>query len=210
MNNNILYVYAHFDDEIFSIGTILKQLSQHKKITLLFICNEHDGRKAILENNIKKYPDLDYIFLEYKQLTLHTLSKNQEENIKSDISFLINDRDINTVYTHFKYDIHSDHRAVSNLVRVVCRADRSSINELYETYTPGSSEYGDSFNISNWTNIVDVTDYQIDKNNYIDTYEDHLKCSISKTSIQKASAYFGMLYNKQFVEIFKLIYKKEN
>lgn len=205
-----LFIFAHYDDEVFSIGTIAKMLDNNQEVNILIICGNgyslEDERKYIFDKHAKELGIKTYS-LKYFDLTLNDLKFDVTREIKSSISRLIYDLGITKVYTNSSNDLHDDHKIVSTWVRTVCRPLNTKIKALYECYISGANEYGT--NDSTFNTIVDISNYQDMKYDYMKDYKDYLKNGSSKEVSNTHSRYIGSLYGMDYAEIFKLIWKRE-
>jgi len=207
---NILFVFAHFDDESFSAGTIKKLVTEGNNVSILIICGNgkdlEDDRKDIFQKNISLL-GCDGSFLNYFDLTLDDLKEDVKREIKDSLTNLILSEKIDIVYTNNADDMHSDHKAVSALVRTVCRPSITNIKSLYECYISGATEFGSY--LWNYNTIIDITYYANPKGQCLKNYDKYLKGASSHEASMNHSRYIGSLYNMNYAETFKLIWHKE-
>ena len=205
---NILYVLAHFDDETFSSGTIIKQVREGHNVNVLIICGNgadlNDDRYSIFNTNMSLIKATGYS-LKYFDLTLRDLKEDIKIEIKKSIEKFINNHQIDIVYTNHGGDLHSDHQVVSEMIRVVCRP-YSNIEALYECYVPGAAEYGKGVN--NFNTIVDITEIANLKSQCVLNYKNYLKNGSSHDTCMLQSQYIGSLYGFKYAEHFKMIWQK--
>lgn len=212
---NILFVLAHMDDEVYSSGTIMKLIEDGHKVHLLTICGK--GRSIDVHetaNRIKALKKIQesvgftkFAVLEYYDLSLGYLTSTDCENIKYMINQEIKSYKIDWVFTNHSNDQHLDHRTVSELVRLCCREDRSSVKKLYECYIPGSTERGTD-GIKNFNTVIEIDKYVQRKREFLKLYGTELSASNNADSTIIGNMYFGKLNGCNHAEIFKLIYSK--
>jgi LmbE family N-acetylglucosaminyl deacetylase len=207
----ILFVLAHMDDEIYHAGTISKLREQGHKVYLFTVCGQGRKDDEQYEKRFKAYDKVvKLLFDGYKSLNLYdlTLTHEDEKLIKHNLGNFIYSYDIDTVYTHFKHDLHDEHKLVSKCVRTECRPATSKVCELYECYTPGSTEYGGNFNIDEWNEFININKYLTLKVDIMKLYNNELKGANTVDSTLDCNSYFARLYNQSYTEIFKCIYRK--
>ena len=212
---NILFVLAHMDDEVYSSGTIMKLIEDGHNIHLLTICGlgrsveKHTNHSRIQAwKKIGKELKLsNQISLEFYDLSLKNLNESDELLVKLTIEREIKTRGIDWVFTNCSEDQHSDHRIVSEITRLCCREDRSSIKKLIECYIPGSTERGKE-NINNFNISIGIDKYVAKKREFLKLYGTELSNSNSVDSTMIGNMYFGNLSGQGSAEIFKLVYEK--
>ena len=135
-NKNILFIYAHIDDEtILSYGTLAK-LSKDNNVLLVTLCG--NGR----ENNYKKDRVKQYCQICRKININHTsLAENDLALDKNKISNYLNNCILSfkpdIVFTHSQKDLHFEHRLVAEQVLLNCRnIPNSTVKSLYTTVSP--------------------------------------------------------------------------
>ena len=208
----VLFVMSHMDDESYQAGTILKLKQEGFKIVLVTVCGL--GRKNDKNNQerLKTYNEnCEILFDKRISLNYHDLfinSDKKKKSIEKKIRKVITEYKVNWVFTHFNKDQHQDHRIVSDIVTLLCRPDRTDIDSFCYCYTPGSTERGENFNISEWTFICDITKYFQMKNEMLKKYGKELKGIGNSLNSFSIYNYFGELYNCSFAEIFKTVYTK--
>jgi hypothetical protein len=211
---NILFVFAHYDDESYSAGTIKKLIEQGHQVYILIVCGNgaylNDGRSTIFKENLKKFGSgCEGYSLKYFDLTLNDLMESVKNDIKKNISKFIEDKNIDEVYTNNGDDLHFDHEEVSQMVKIVCRpGSNQPVKKLYECYVAGAAEYGLE-GICGFNHFTDISAYQSFKESILMSYSNYLKNGSSIKNAINVSEYMGGLYNMKFAEMFKLVWSKE-
>jgi len=209
MKQNILFVLAHYDDESFSAGTIKKLKDLGHNIYILIVCGNgnslDDNRKLIFLEQCKIL-DIPSFHLKFFDLTLIDLDEALKNNIKRNVLEVIDDYKIDIVYTNYSGDLHSDHKEVSNMVRVVCRPSVTHIKKLYECYIPGAMENG-QYKLFN--TIVNITENINFKSQWILNYKASLTSMDYHKISMTQSQYIGSLNQFKYAEMFELIWSKE-
>lgn len=211
---NILFVFAHMDDEVYSLGTMLKLKKEGHNIFIITVCG--NGRAAELHTNYprrKAWEAVNLLFdiddpkgFGFYDLYLAHIPVEKEHEIKVIISREIKNKKINYVFTNNSGDQHQDHKKISELVRLCCREDNTTIEKLYECYVPGTCERGEG--IKDFNVAIEVSEFIDEKKKYLSMYGNELKNSNTIESTIAGNLYFGRLYNCQFAEIFKLVYSR--
>ena len=208
---NVLFILAHYDDESFSIGTILRMRNAGYKVHVKIVCGNgyhlDDTRIAAFANKMHQL-NIGYSIMGYFDLTLNDLNHTTVViNMKEHLSQFIEEGDYDTIFTNHGGDHHKDHQFVSDIVRTVCRPGTSkAVKALYECYVPGSTELGEGTNKFN--TIIDIGVYEASILDYQSMYKNDLKGSTSIESAEAARYYFGKMYGFGSVEIFKCIFDK--
>lgn len=116
---NVLAIGAHFDDvELGCAGTLAKHRAQGDRVIVLVVTHSkydnHDGKvirkkeKAFMEG--KKAANI----LDYELICSNYETKQVKFGYRliEDINRVIDDNDIDLIYTHWDHDIHQDHQAI--------------------------------------------------------------------------------------------------
>lgn len=202
MNKNILVVLSHLDDEIYVLGLMLKLKEEGYNIHFLTICGKgllKDNKEDQLHRINNYYNIINNHFtsdiLDYNDLTLTYNTRHDDEFIKEKINHLINKHEIDTVVTHYYNDMHSDHKKVSELVRVVCRPYVSRVKKLLGCYIPGNHQ-----ELNNFNTVVDIS-----ANIELITTYAHNYNRLRHLPGYNNSAYFA---DNRAVELYHLYYEK--
>lgn len=212
---NILFILAHMDDEVYSSGTIMKLIEDGHKVHLLTLCGE--GRTIEKHKNSARIQAWKKISEElgltkctsssYYDLSLKYMDEASERSFKIIIEQEIRNYDIDWVFTNHEFDQHSDHKAVSELVRLCCREDRSTVKKLYECYIPGSTERGID-GIKHFNIVIEISKYISKKKELLKLYGTELLNANDIDGTILGNSYFGKMYGFKYAEIFKLVYSK--
>jgi len=206
---NVMFVFAHYDDEAFSFGTIKKHIDAGDSVSIVIVCGNgaslEDNRKTIFLKNCESY-NIWFDNLNFFDLTLSDLQHDIQNQIKTYLTTTISVKKIDIVYTNNSSDLHSDHRKVSQMIRTICRPSKTNIQALYECYIPGAAEYNQT-DLSGFKTIVDVSAYIKEKNEVLDKYNDYLSGASDKIGSLLHAKYIGNLYYMEYAEQFKLIWE---
>lgn len=155
---NILAIGAHFDDvEIGCGGTLARHQKQGDKVFVQVITNSeyqnHDGRvmrerKVALTEGQKAAGILGFNLIcngyETKQVFYNY-------KLIEDINRVIDDHQIDLVYTHWDFDVHQDHQAIGKATLAAARKVKRLLmyqSNLYMNTTPFLANY-----------FVDISDF---------------------------------------------------
>jgi LmbE family N-acetylglucosaminyl deacetylase len=157
MNNSILVVAAHPDDEILGCGgTIAKHVSQGDKVHVVIMAEGITSRDRIRnrEAKQKELSELAACAREANQLLGVTSLKmldypdNRMDSLDrldiiKQVEELINDYKPDIVYTHHVGDVNIDHQRIHEAVITACRPIPSNhrVNRLYFFETVSSTEW---------------------------------------------------------------------
>jgi len=134
----VLVIIAHPDDEVIGLGgTIAKHTRNGDKVYLSVITDGSSVGSDLDELNIiekrKKECLLSSRMLGITEVFFHNFKDAKLDilpQIELNKAILIDIKKVSPdiVYTHNEYDLHSDHRAVSNATRI---ATRREVKEVY-------------------------------------------------------------------------------
>jgi N-acetylglucosamine malate deacetylase 1 len=214
----ILIITAHLDDFEFGMGGTVAKLAAESdnEIGLVVMCNgERPGNEHVADPRneacIYNCKQLGIKYVTIKHYPDTRLDKVSQTTVCSDITAIVNEFKPTIVYTHFRDDVHSDHRIVSNATRVACRMRcNSTVEQLFEFSIPGSTEWG--FRPFEGNSYVNITDLQERKISLIERYTTELRQApdpISLESICSRDRYTGSLCGYEFAESFKLIFHRD-
>lgn len=224
MNNKVLCVAVHADDETLGCGgTLLKHKAQGDEIYWLLLTgptknhpsnftDERIQHRAELVQQVKTaygFNGLEY--LELPTQLLHTL--DLREIIKK-ISEVFKRIQPNIIYIMFANDVHSDHRVAFDAVYSCTKSFRYPfIEKIYMMETLSETEFAPSvpakFFIPNV--YVDITDYIDNKMAIMQLYAKEVMAEPfprSLSSIRAQSRVRGSRAGVMYAEAFMLLYEK--
>lgn len=162
MKNNILFIYAHLDDEtILSYGTMLKLVNDYN-INILILCGNGSYYRFFKSINqfkrIKAFKinckDFKFKLCNYNNLTL------TREIVKNEVEKYIFKLKPEKVFTHSTTDIHYEHRLIADEVITACRAiPNSSIKALYCTEQQTARWAYNQFGVFQANYFIDISNY---------------------------------------------------
>jgi LmbE family N-acetylglucosaminyl deacetylase len=211
--NRILIVTAHLDDETFGLGgSILKWREQGYSVKVLSVCKGRRNHNLFINRqkafmDICKENSLDYVIGDNFDLELTEDDFGPvSELIRSHVEIFRP----HIVYSTSETDLHKEHRLVGNATKLACRPSSSTVQELYQFYIPGASDY--SFEDNNYNVFLDITKYTEQKKEMILKYETEIKedeNSIGNpNAIMELNRSFGIVSNCGYAEKARLIYKR--
>ena len=213
---NILCVGAHYDDiEIGMGGTCLKLVENNCNLYFITLCNIDvpnrpepcDTRKQAFLDNCKTIGVKSTKFLE---LPSNGLQHENENFIISEMNSVITANNIDTVFTQNGTDINIDHQIASRATRVSCRPRvDNTVNELYEYFIPGSSDW--SFVDFHPNVAIDISKHFETKLQMIERYQTEIRCTpdpVSSEKIISRDSHYGSVFGYDKAEIFNLIFKR--
>jgi len=216
MNSNILFVFAHPDDEAYGPAGTIAKLSKDNNVTVLSLCRgNRPGSEEVSESRQSAFMasctllGATPIILDYSDCQL------EYNSVVKSIEQVINEVSPDTVYTHNISDIHKDHRLVAETCLVACRPKLgSNINELYMCEMIASTDWAfGQIEPQFAPNVyVDVTDYIMYKRQSMELYSSELydfPDARSVVSMEILAKYRGKQVGMHFAESFKLVFSKK-
>jgi LmbE family N-acetylglucosaminyl deacetylase len=177
MNDTILIVAAHPDDEVLGCGgTIAKFVSENKKVHISFLTDgvsARDGEKNKIKEDIlnrQNAAKLACSILGAQNVTFGKFPDNRMDSVAlldiiKFVEQLVIEIQPNIILTHHAGDLNIDHRRTHEAVATACRPLKSSsVNTILCFEIPSSTEWSISnlnqVFIPNWyfdiTNTLDV------------------------------------------------------
>ena len=162
MNNTILVIAAHPDDEVLGCGgTIAKHIQNGDKVFVHILAqgitsrNQNEIENEVELKKLRKCAQNCHRQLNTTYLKLHDLPDNRMDSldlldITKTIEKIIKDTNPNIVYTHHIGDLNIDHQLTHKAVVTACRPINNSpvktllffeIPSSTEWQTPGSHTY---------------------------------------------------------------------
>lgn len=186
MNNHILIIAAHADDEVLGCGgTIARHIADGDDVTVVYMTDGISARENntntdklvrnqtaikamqyLKVNNIKQFK-----FPDNKMDTVPLL------DVVKEIEKIIFELQPNIIYTHFSHDLNVDHRITHNAVMTACRPQKnSSVKEIYTFEVLSSTEWN-STSSPQFTPqcIIDITNFWPQKLEAIKFYQNEMR-----------------------------------
>lgn len=225
MNNKVLVVAVHADDETLGCGgTLLKHKAQGDEIYWLLLTGptenhpskftkEHIEERASRVNRIAQEYGFDG--LEYLALPTQLLHTLDLRDIITKISEVMKRIQPNIVYTMFANDVHSDHRVAFDAVYSCTKSFRYPfIEKIYMMETLSETEFALSVPSKTFVpNVyVDITDY-MDKKLYIMEHFYPKEVMMepyprSLSSVETEARFRGSRAGVMYAEAFMLLYER--
>ncbi len=181
MNNKILTVAVHPDDETLGCGgTLLKHKADGDQIHWL-ICTSVDVKHNYYESRNKEINQVSefYNFDSVHDLQLKTTQVDEYtiSELIGKISKVINEVQPNIIYMPFKGDIHSDHRKIFEATYSCTKSFRYPfIKKIYMQETISETEFAPSTKEDSFIpNVfVDISDHMEDKIKIMSIYKNEI------------------------------------
>ncbi len=220
MNDSVLVVAAHPDDEVLGCGgTIYRMTKEGRKVHVLIMADGESSRDTGVDNKkiearnsaAEKASEI----LNCSSLKLLELPDNRMDGIElldiiKPIENLIDEYQPSLVLTHHRGDVNIDHRLVHEAVITACRPQPgSSVGELLFFEVPSSTEWrpasdNESFN-PNW--FVDISSSLEFKLKALQAYKDELReypHPRSMEAVEALSRWRGSIVGAHAAESFML------
>ena len=214
MHDNILFVYAHMDDEaIQSYGTIRRFVQEGKKVTICCLCGDgrlykdQESRKTTFEHLIKTVYGNSSYTLKFSDLTL------SKKDVMNSVQRIVNEVKPDTIFTHSIHDLHSEHRLVAEQMLVICRNTYgSTVRNLYFSSGPQCEWSYDTYGKFSPNVFVDISKYRGDKISALELYNTELPTMDedlrSASSIICWNDMWGRVSGTQCSEPYELIFSR--
>lgn len=174
MNNRVLIIAPHPDDEVLGCGGTIKRLSSEGADVAILIVSRGKSEmyseerilnvrnEAIMAHKILGVSDTR--FLDYPAPDLDVVPNS---DISASIYKVINELEPETMFLPHYGDIHHDHRAVFNAGMVAARPLKTSVRKIYTYETLSETEWGkqspgDVFTPTFYVNISAVLSFKLD------------------------------------------------
>jgi LmbE family N-acetylglucosaminyl deacetylase len=213
LNENILVIAAHPDDELLgSGGTLKKFINQgYDVITVIFAKGrkeeEHQMQECVSKAN-KHLGIKEIIFLEYPNLLLETFPLHV---INEEIETLIAKYDPTIIFTHHYGDINKDHQILFQAVLTAARPlPGKKPVEILCFETVSSSEWSQqtndkSFKPNYFVDITDTIDAKLDALQFYDVEMRLFPHPRSYKGVQHLAQVRGMTVGVEYAEAFEII-----
>jgi LmbE family N-acetylglucosaminyl deacetylase len=214
MNNTILIVAAHPDDEALGCGaTILKHTKNGDKVQIVFLSDgfksrdNDDNRDSSAEEVSKTLGCETPIFFNFPDNQLDTVSLLE---VVKKIEKIIDEYKPNIVYTHHSGDLNIDHRIAHKAVVTACRPQPDfCVKEIYAFEVLSSTEW-QTHGINPFcpNTFVDVTEYMDIKKQVLEIYSKEMHQPPHSRSIENAlrlNALRGNFVGIDYAESFQVV-----
>jgi LmbE family N-acetylglucosaminyl deacetylase len=213
LNENVLVIAAHPDDELLGSGGTLKKLINHgyNVITVIFAKGrkeeEEHMKQAVLKAN-KHLGIEEVIFLEYPNLLLETFPLHV---INEEIEVLLAKYEPSIIFTHHYGDINKDHQILFQAVLTAARPlpGKKPVDLLcFETVS--SSEWSQhtndkSFKPNYFVDITDTIDKKLESLQFYDVEMRPFPHPRSYKGVQYLAQVRGMTVGVEYAEAFEII-----
>ena len=214
MNEKVLVVAVHPDDETLGCGgTLLKYKENNHEIHWL-ICSSIDKTNPYYEQREKEIKRVQkyYNFDTTHQLNLKTMQIDEYSisELIQKISNIINTIKPTIIYLPFKGDVHSDHRKIFEATYSCTKSFRYPfIKKIYMMETLSETEFAPSHEISYTPNVfVDISKFIDKKIEIMEIYESEVASHPFPRSIRNIKALGtirGATCNCEYAESFILL-----
>src|SRR3569833_290856 len=188
MNNNILVIAPHADDEILGCGaTIAKHIDKGDNVYIAVMTNANVGAPELFSVDAIKLIRAEALaahqllgvketfFFDYPAPRLETMPAYR---ISNSISAILNKYSIGILYIPFRGDAHKDHAVIFNASLVAARPiNGCSVKEIYAYETLSETEWAAPFAEDNFVPnyFVEVSCYLENKLNAMTCFKSQLK-----------------------------------
>ena len=171
-NKNILFIYAHMDDEtILSYGA-LKKISINNKVVVATLCGIGRNKDNYLERDSAYQQNINSLnvewikFNDYQDLTLN------KDIINSCLNCIFEKYKPNIVFTHSQKDLHFEHRLVAEQVLLHCRnIPNSTIKSLYTSVSPTYNWTYGQYGSFQPNTFINISEYANEKEEALKLYD---------------------------------------
>ncbi|MDB4603795.1 PIG-L family deacetylase [bacterium] len=210
MNQNILVVAAHSDDEALGCGgTIAKHILKGDSVYVVFLTDGVSSRNAdgsgatdaVARVSALKAA-LAVLGVEESNVTSFSFPDNALDSVPrlevvKAVESVVSDIKPQVVYTHHPGDLNIDHRYAFEATMIACRPQPgSSVKEIYSYEVPSSTAWaGASYGRHFEPNLyVDIADYLNCKMKALTEYEEEMRIfphARSKEALEHLARYRG-------------------
>ena len=210
---NILFLFAHMDDEAFGPAGTIAKLALTNNVTVVSLCKgDRPGNEEVMSSRAIAFKQsCEFLGADLLCYTSSDLRLDYFDAMR-DAEAAINFIKPEAVYTHNASDLHRDHRLVAEVALAICRpTPESAVRELYMCELISSTSWafdqlGPSF-IPN--TYVDVSDAMEAKREVLNYYETELREHPDARSVEAMeilSKYRGTQSGVQNAEAFKQVF----
>jgi LmbE family N-acetylglucosaminyl deacetylase len=218
MNNNVLVVAPHPDDEVLGCGGTIKKLtSQGVKVIVLVITRgkkelySEEKIKNVREEALNAHRMLGVAETQFLDFPAPDLDLISIAEISRAISRVIEKYEIETIYLPHRGDIHHDHKAVFNAGLIASRPHIDNpVKRIYSYETLSETEWAAPFSDDAFipTYFVNITDVFTLKLKSMKCYKSQIRKfpnSRSLKSIEALANYRGGTVGLSYAEAFMTI-----
>jgi N-acetylglucosamine malate deacetylase 1 len=209
MKQNILFVFAHPDDEAFGpAGTIRKLTASGHRVWVASLCRGNRPNAEYVEEARQQtfqrvcqmlgansvIGEADDVHLDYTHAVEH-------------ISQLVQQLDIDVVYTHHRDDLHRDHKLTAEAALVACRPKADcTVKRLYMCENSVHWATGTIMQANQWVDITDYMDTKRTVLSWYDTETYEYPDARSVESMEALAVLRGTQIGACFAEAFQLVF----
>lgn len=227
MQNKVLVIAAHPDDEVYGMGgTIRKLSSKGNEVHVLIVTDgctaqykDDPNLNEILDRKKQEAKEANLLLgvkeVHFGQLSDMRLDTIAHIEVNAVIEKVVNNIQPDKVYTHFWGDVNLDHQCVYKSTLVAVRpTPQQSVKELYCYNVPSSTEWSpQTSNTTFMPNVyVDINNYSAVKYKAIGIYQTEIREYPHPRSIkyvEKLDVVAGLKCGLGAAEEFMLIRKIE-
>jgi LmbE family N-acetylglucosaminyl deacetylase len=210
---NILFIFAHPDDEAYGPAGTIAQLSKNNKVTVISLCKgDRPGNEQVSDDRIEAFEKSCETLGASFAMCSGSDCKLEYCDTLSKIETFIKNLEPEIIYTNNISDIHKDHRLVAECVLVASRPKpESTVKELYMCEMPSSTDWsfgqlGDTFQ-PNYYRDVSMEIYKKQQvMGYYNTETYNYPDARSIESMESLAMYRGKQVGVHRAEAFKLIF----
>ena len=213
LNENVLVIAAHPDDELLGSGGTLKKLINHgyKVITVIFAKGRKEEEVHIQEAVLKANKHLgieEIIFLEYPNLLLETFPLHV---INKEVEALLAKYEPSMIFTHHYGDINMDHQILFKAVLTATRPlPGKKPVDLICFETVSSSEWSQhtsdkTFKPNYYVDITDTIDNKLESLQFYDVEMRPFPHPRSYKGVRHLAQVRGMTVGVEYAEAFEII-----
>ncbi|AEF17896.1 LmbE family protein [Thermoanaerobacterium xylanolyticum LX-11] len=213
----LMVVSPHPDDETLGAGgTILRYKKNGYKIAWLnftdkkeeygYSITEVNKRTSQINNVIKSY-DFDYFY--NLKLQPSGLDKYHKKDLIEEVSNIIRQIEPNRIILPYKYDVHSDHKVVFDVLNSCTKVFRFPfIKCVLMMEIPSESDYANPDNgfVPNY--FINITDFIENKIKILNIYDDEIKehpFPRSEDSVKSLALIRGCASGFRYAEGFRIL-----
>lgn len=216
MSSNVLFVFAHLDDESFGpAGTIAKHAAQGDNVCVYSLCRGNRPGASVEDSRQEAFINACAVLGAKPVIGANDDVFLDAHAASADITDMIREFQPEIVYTHNISDLHRDHRIVAETCVVACRPKpECSVRQLLMCEIPASTEWTFGTIEPAFTPNVfkDVTDFMDVKREALglystETYE--FPDARSVKSMEVMAEFRGKQVGSQFAEAFRLVFSHD-